>query len=197
LLEEEIIKYIKANQPKLEHDFKHFSDDITPVKPFVDIDYDNVLDDEPISSTFTEKEPKFKPIKTNYLEKEQNNRSLGESGEEFVIAFEKVRLAKEGKQNLGDKIEWISKNKGDGAGYDILSKNTNGTDRYVEVKTTKLSKETPIYLTRTEVSFASQYANNFYLYRVFNFNSKPQLFIKSGKYDSFCTLRPENYKGYF
>jgi len=33
-----------------------------------------------------------KPIKINYLEREQNNLSLGEKGEEFVLEFEKWTL---------------------------------------------------------------------------------------------------------
>ena len=46
------------------------------------------------------------------------------------------------------EVEWISKEQGDGAGFDILSRNANGTDRYIEVKTTKLGELTPIYMTR-------------------------------------------------
>lgn len=197
LLEEQIISYIKANRPKLERDFEHFSNEIAPGKPVNVIDYNTVLDEEPPTSTFTDREPAFRPIKTNYLEKEQNNRKLGEKGEEFVIGFEKVRLIEAGKNGLADKIEWVSKEKGDGLGYDILSKNEDGTDRYIEVKTTKLSKESPIYLSRTEVAFASYNSENFYLYRVFNFDTKPQIFIKKGKYEGFCILKPESYKGYF
>lgn len=56
-----------------------------------------------------------------------------------------------------------------------VSENTNGTDRLVEVKTTKLTKETPIYLTNNELGFASLNAKNFYLYRVFNFVTSPNI----------------------
>jgi hypothetical protein len=131
------------------------------------------------------------------LEKEQNNRNLGEEGEKLVIAYEKWRLIKASKESLADRIEWVSKEKGDGTGYDILSKNTNGTDRYVEVKTTKLSKETPIYLTKNEISFAKTNSKEFFLYRVFNFGPKPQLFIKEGNYEGFCTIQPITFKGIF
>lgn len=133
----------------------------------------------------------------NYLEREQNNRILGQQGEELVMGYEKWRLIKSGKQRLADKIEWVSKNKGDGAGFDILSKNENGTDRYIEVKTTKLSKETPIYLTKTEISFALKNTKDFYLYRVFNWGTQPKLFIKNGTYESFCKLQSITYKGIF
>ena len=127
----------------------------------------------------------------------QNNRLLGEAGEDLILKYEKWRLIEAGKMSLADKIEWVSKEQGDGAGFDILSKNTNGTDRYIEVKTTKLSKETPIYLSRTELSFATLKQKDFFLYRVFNFDTSPQFFVKNGKYESFCQLQPQTFKGYF
>ena len=142
-------------------------------------------------------EPSYKPIKTNFLEKEQNNRNLGEQGEALIIEFEKWRLQKAGKDNLADKIEWVSKDLGDGTGFDILSKNNNGTDRYIEVKTTKLTKETPIYFSRNEWMFAQLKERDFFLYRVFNFAENPQLFIKQGQYENFCKLQPQSFKGYF
>lgn len=161
------------------------------------VNFEDIIGEEPEASKVAEHEPTYRPIKTNYLKKEQDNRSLGEQGEELVITYEKYRLVKEGKEALADKIEWVSKEKGDGMGFDVLSKNNNGTDRYIEVKTTKLSKETPIYLTKTEVSFAALRKQNFYLYRVYNFDSKPKIFIKNGEYNAFCKLLPESFKGYF
>ena len=197
LLENEIAEYIKKHRLKLERKFENFADEVLPQKPAKPILYDNVLDEAPPRSKFTETEPLYRPVKINYLEKEQNNRSLGEQGENFVIEYEKSRLKSAGKENLADKIEWVSKDLGDGLGYDILSRNNNGTDRFIEVKTTKLSKETPIYLSKTEISFALKKEVNFYLYRVFNFDKQPRLFIMSGKYESFCELVPQNFRGYF
>jgi hypothetical protein len=196
LLENEVALYIQGHRLELEPRFERFADVVT-TSPMLQVDFDTILRAEPETMKMEEKEPTYKPIKTNYLEKEQNNRRLGVSGEELVIAFEKYRLQKVGKANLADQIEWIAKEQGDGAGFDILSKNNNGTDRFIEVKTTKLTKETPIYLTRTELSFALLNAKNFYLYRVYNFDVKPQMFIKNGPYEEFCKLRPESFKGYF
>ena len=58
-----------------------------------------------------------------------------------MIAYEQYRLRKAGKKELRDRIEWISKGKVDGTGFDILSKNNNGTDRFVEVKILSHSSE--------------------------------------------------------
>lgn len=197
ILEDHVIIFLKANKPKLETDFQHFSEEIIPEQAQTDLDFSKLLDEQgPKTSTVKEKDPTYSPIKINYLKKEQDNRLLGQQGEELVMDYEKWRLDKEGKKRLAEKIEWISRNKGDGTGYDILSKNLDGSDRYIEVKTTKLSKETPIFLSRNEMNFALK-EKNFFLYRVFNWGSKPQLFIKSGPYESFCKLQPVSFKGIF
>jgi hypothetical protein len=155
LVEKEIADYVIKHKALLENKFQAFADEANKIS-LGKILYNNVLDEPPSPSIFEEREPLYKPVKTNYLKKEQDNRNLGEQGEEFVIAFEKWRLIKAGKEKLADKIEWLSKDLGDGLGYDILSRNENGTDRFIEVKTTKLSKETPIYVRRTEVKFAAK-----------------------------------------
>jgi hypothetical protein len=196
MLEREIDVYVNDHRLILEATFEKFAHE-SNIKNLNPILYDNVLEDGPIGSSFTEREPLYKPIKINYLEKEQNNSCLGEEGERFVIGYERLRLLNAGKDNLADKIEWVSKKLGDGLGYDILSRNNNGTDRFIEVKTTKLAKETPIYVSRTEIGFASIKAEHFYLYRVFEFDKQPKLFIKQGNYDSFCKVVPQIYKGYF
>ena len=196
ILENEVARFLQKNRNVYESNFEQFAA-TAPAITKEKVNFEDIIGEEPEASKVAEHEPTYRPIKTNYLKKEQDNRSLGEQGEELVIAYEKYRLVKEGKEALADKIEWVSKEKGDGMGFDVLSKNNNGTDRYIEVKTTKLSKETPIYLTKTEVSFAALRKQNFYLYRVYNFDSKPKIFIKNGEYNAFCKLLPESFKGYF
>lgn len=197
LLADEVIKYISNNKQVLEPSFEKFSDEIGITQTINNIDFEKLLDDEPSNSMVNESEPVFKPAKINYLEREQNNRRLGAEGEKLIIEYEKWRLIAAGKESLADKVEWVSKDLGDGTGFDILSKNNNGTDRFIEVKTTKLTKETPIYLTNNEVRFAEKKFNAFYLYRVFNFDSFPQFFMKHGNYQSFCQLKPQTFKGFF
>lgn len=197
ILEKEITDFVVENKLPLEQEFEQFASELILPATGTDINFSTMMSEEPVISKVSVTEPIYKPIKTNYLEREQNNRSLGEMGEELIVRYEKWRLIEAGKNNLADKVEWISKDKGDGTGFDILSKNTNGTDRYIEVKTTKLSKETPIYLTKNELSFASLKESEFYLYRVFNFAATPQFFIKNGKYEGFCQLQPQTFKGFF
>ena len=197
LLIKEITDYLENNQSIIEYEFEQFAKESGIINDQDKFDFQHFISEEPVISKVGDKPPLFKPIKTNYIEREQNNIKLGEEGERLIIEYEKWRLIHEGKDNLVDKIEWISKEQGDGAGFDILSKNKNGTDRYIEVKTTKLSKETPIYLTANELNFATLKEKNFFLYRIFNFKLKPQFFLRNGNYESFSVIKPETYKAYF
>jgi hypothetical protein len=137
------------------------------------------------------------PIKINYLEKEQSNNKLGKSGEELVFNYEKWILIKNGKEHLADQVRWISQEEGDGAGFDILSKNRNGTDKFIEVKTTKLGKETPFFFSRNELLFSRHHIENFHLFRLFNFDNDVKMFTKTGSLDAICHSVPISYKGYF
>ncbi len=129
----------------------------------------------------------------NYLEREARNRSLGRAGEAFVLNFERARLIKAGKESLADRIEHTSAQRGDGAGYDILSFEANGKERLVEVKTTKYGKDTPFYLSRNEVRVSQSHAEQYHIYRLFKFARGPGLFILPGAADQTCELSPENY----
>ncbi len=197
ILEKEIADYIKDNKSSLEKEFEQFASDLILPASRKEINFSAMLSEDPVISKLSGGEPSYRPIKINYLEREQNNRLLGEAGEELIIKYEKWRLINAGKAGLAEKVEWVSKEQGDGIGFDILSKNTNSTDRYIEVKTTKLSKETPIYLTKNELSFASTKEKGFFLYRIFNFDTSPQFFVKNGRYEEFCQLQPQSFKGFF
>lgn len=196
LLVDEVLIYLDEHKRFFEKGFQRFAE--AEVKPLTKtIDFNSIVDKAPARTKVIDKEPLFVPIKTNFLAREQDNRKTGERGEQIVFDYELWRLRKAGKNNLADNVEWVSKEKGDGLGYDILSKNTNGTDRFIEVKTTKLAKETPIYFSNNEWRFAKLKGKEFYLYRVFNIADAPQFFIKHGDYESFCTVKPQSFKGYF
>lgn len=196
LLDRKISEYLLNHQSIAEPQFELFANQEIEIisqpkfDSWLDVAPEKSLVEEPVEQYFT-------PVKVNYLEKEQRNQSVGLSGEQLVINYEKWRLNKAGKIALADKIEWISKEKGDGAGYDILSRNNNGTDRYIEVKSTKLAKETPIFFSRTEYDFSKRSKENYWLYRVFNLRSTPKMFQLNGQFDEFCHIEPVSYKGLF
>lgn len=111
--------------------------------------------------------------KRNYLAEAQQNILTGDKGEDIVIIAEKNRLLKEGAdQNLIAKIHRVSITS-DSYGYDILSCNIDGSLRYIEVKTTSQQPSNFSFeLTINEIEKARILKNNYYIYIVFNVNSK-------------------------
>lgn len=140
------------------------------------------------------KERSVTPPRLNYLELEATNAKQGQAGEEWVVAFEQARLRKAGRDTLADKIEWVSRDAGDHFGFDIRSFETNGSDRLVEVKTTKRGKESPFFVTRNEVRVSRENGKAFHLYRLFRFSRGPRLYTVAGALDRSCVLDPTGYE---
>lgn len=195
LLEEVVFSYIQ-HKPQVEEAFKLFAESAPAPKELV---FDKMLEEAPVKEDFLQ-EPELvyrSPVKVNYLELEQANQRVGKIGESIAMEYERWRLVHAGKESLADKIEWVSQTRGDGLGYDILSRNSNGTDRYIEVKTTKLTKEAPFYFSAPEFDFSKRTGSDYFLYRIFNLKTDPKLFIANGPYDGFCNVRPIKYTGSF
>lgn len=197
-LEKNVIGYLKQN-PLFESHIIDFVNSAISEPAFNSDTFSKILVDSPKPNFVSEPTPIYgqSPIKINYLEREQQNSKLGEVGEKFVFEYEKWRLNMLGKESFADRVIWVSKEEGDGAGYDILSKNDNGSDRYIEVKTTKLGKETPFYFSRNELQFSQQKEKDYHLFRLYDFRDNPRLFVKNGKLNEICHSVPVSYKGYF
>jgi hypothetical protein len=141
--------------------------------------------------------PNRTPQKRDYFEREARNASLGAAGETFALNFEHHRLRALGLNSLADKVEHVSKTKGDGMGFDILSFEPNGQERFIEVKTTAFGKETPFFITRGEVAFAKEHDDQFQLYRLFDFRREPRMFTLPGEVGQHCALSPVNFMAQF
>ena len=81
----------------------------------------------------------------------------------------------------------------DGAGFDILSFETSGHERLVEVKTTKYGRETPFFVTRNEIAVSESQAPGYHVYRLFTFRASPQLFTLTGALSATCELSPSTF----
>jgi len=127
-------------------------------------------------------------VAINYLERESRNASLGAAGEALALEVEHRRLWDAGHKQLAAKIEHVSRNQGDGLGYDILSFETDGRDRLIEVKTTSFGAMTPFFASKREVAVSDERAQNFSLYRVFKFREAPKIFILPGSLRESCEL---------
>lgn len=130
------------------------------------------------------------PLGVNYLEIEARNQALGLAGEQFVLSFEKARLVSNGREALADKIQHVSREVGDREGFDIRSFDLDGSDRLIEVKTTKYGRDTPFFLSRNEVRVSQARADRYHLYRLFDFRAAPHMFTLKGAQSSTCTLDP-------
>ncbi len=133
------------------------------------------------------------PQQRDYLEREARNISLGLAGESFVVNFEHLRLRAAGRDKLADKVEHVSQSQGDGLGFDVLSFETDGRERFIEVKTTAFGKETPFFISQNEIGFARENAEQFHLYRLFDFRRNPRLFDLPGVVEQHCQMSPSNY----
>jgi hypothetical protein len=135
---------------------------------------------------------KFNPVKRDF-----RNRKLGRDGEELMIQFERERLKQRDRPDLAKKIRWISEEDGDEAGYDILSFDEKGRERFLEVKTTVGSNTTPFYITRNELSFSSERPEAFRLCRAFDFSVRPRMFELAPPLRNFVHLSPLSYEASF
>lgn len=138
----------------------------------------------------------------NYTQQESNNRQLGESGERFVLEFEQYRLKKAGRPDLAREVEWSSKDRGDGLGYDVRSFSINAeadnfSELFIEVKTTNSGKYQPFYVTENELAFSQKAVNNYSLFRVYDFRKRPRLFQLPGAIDGHVNLQPELFRATF
>ena len=139
----------------------------------------------------------FKAVKRDYLEREAQNQSLGLAGEEFIVQFEHWRLNALGAHKLADKVDHVSKSKGDGLGYDVLSFDADGKERFIEVKTTTFGKATPFFVSRGELALSKGAREQFHLYRLFEFRKTPRLFDLKGSLHEHCVLDPVTYRASF
>ena len=173
--------------------------------PFV-VNWDRVLDPEiperiPIA---TPPERKFLARHVNYAQREAENRGLGESGEQFVLDFERFHLAQAGRSDLASEVEWSSKEQGDGLGYDVRSFRIgeDGVARdeevFIEVKTTNRGKYQPFYISENEIAFSREFNDRYSLYRVYDFYSRGRrLYQMPGLVQDHVRLNPVLYRAGF
>jgi hypothetical protein len=155
--------------------------------------FDDLNVDPPSSGTQRVESSPPVVSKISFAEKERRQRKVGKAGEEFVVNVEKNRLESAGRPDLAKNVEWAAETKGDGLGYDVLSFNTDGTRRYVEVKTTTGGKSVQFYVSKNELRTSQELKGQYFLYRVFGFNDAPSLYVLRGPLNKSCDLVPESY----
>lgn len=123
---------------------------------------------------------------------------IGDLGEEIVLKKEQEILEQNGRKDLSEQVKQISKIDVS-AGYDILSYNLKGEEKYIEVKsTTRRPSKIIIFVITINEYEKAKILDNHFLYVVFEVTSKnPKIwklenpFIKVNKGMS---LIPASYK---
>ncbi|MCE0554936.1 DUF3883 domain-containing protein [Bacillus thuringiensis] len=95
---------------------------------------------------------------------------------------------------MAEKVHRISQIEGDGLGYDILSYEIDGKEKYIEVKGTINEANIPFPISSSEVQFSEEKTEAFYIYRVFGLKTDtPQLKIYQGSISANFNLESINY----
>lgn len=94
----------------------------------------------------------------------------GLKGEEIVMELEKDYLKSINRLDLAEKVRHVSKEIGDGLGYDVLSYFPDGKEKYIEVKSTIQSGGNSFYLSKNELDFLKKNKHQAHIYRIFNVN---------------------------
>ena len=133
--------------------------------------------------------------KIDFVERDAANRRLGRLGERFAYDLERQYLLGRGRDDLAKKVEWVADSQGDGLGYDVLSFDADDeSERWIEVKTTALSKYSPFIVTANELRCSEARPRNYCLYRLFRFTQSPRLYVLHGAISAWCLLEPMAYR---
>ena len=108
----------------------------------------------------------------NFEDDAVKNTRLGNIGEDIVVEYEKKHLISIGRRDLAEQVMATRNFAGNVESFDVLSFEDDGTKKYIEVKTTTGDVNSTFYISENEVEFSEMFKDNYYLYRLYNFNKK-------------------------
>lgn len=132
----------------------------------------------------------FRGVTIDYDAEQKRNKHTGDSGESLVISHEKKILENLGLFDLANKVKKVK----DGKGYDVISFEPNGDKKYIEVKTTSGMSIRPFIMTDNEWEFMLRHADNYHLYRIYEYNSEQnqgKMYCLSGSLEQQVFTRPK------
>ena len=98
------------------------------------------------------------------------NRQLGLVGELAVMRHAQQWLRENGREDLAELVRHVAVVEGDGTGYDVQSFELDGSEQFIEVKTTNGGAETDFFISANEVAFSARYAERYQLCRLYDFD---------------------------
>ena len=113
----------------------------------------------------------------------------------MIYDLEREKLIIENREDLAEKVLWVSKEKGDGAGYDIKSFEKKRRKIYIEVKGTNKSINEPFEISMNEIEASNKYGEQYYIYRLGSVYSKRPKFYKiNGRIEDNFNLEAISFK---
>jgi hypothetical protein len=132
--------------------------------------------------------------KRDYSREAESNEAVGRAGEEFVIAYEKHKLRSH--PDLAKQIRWVAESD-DSAGFDVLSYDPDGSEIYIEVKSTTGKWDSEFYMSINELTIAGKLGDSYQIYRVFDLGSSPKICKIAAPISDAVDLEAVTYKATF
>lgn len=135
----------------------------------------------------------------SYIKDYQKKLDNGYIAEGLVYEYEKEKLINLGRKDLSEKVVWISREYGDGFGYDIKSyevEENKVKEIYIEVKSSSSGLSGDFEMSSNEYKFAMEHAddNSFRIYRISKRDGKNiGYIIENNLVDDFI-IEPSSYK---
>ena len=161
----------------------------------------NFIEDDLIPKENKHKEGKVFIRKNDintWIKREKSRVKNGNLAEGLVYVAEKLKFQEMGRDDLSDKVKWISRDSGDGYGYDILSydfdKNGKEYEIHIEVKsTTNLNDD--FIMSSNELKYARENKDTYRLYRVARVKSNsPVCKVIEVDLDELFEFEPSEYR---
>lgn len=136
-------------------------------------------------------------VKVGRLKNDERNVLLGDLGEKAVMEFERRTLKQQGYTHLAEKVEQVSATVGDHLGFDVLSYNSAGDEKWIEVKTTTGHQNTKFHISENQIQRSESNPDKFWLYRLYDFNPELNatfMFKLNGNLRNKLHLYPTNYR---
>ncbi len=137
----------------------------------------SLIDLEIVSLERKSSKTKSRSKKTDYEKEAKKLKKFGDRGEKIAMDLEIKRLKDADRCDLAAKVKRVSL-ESDSLGYDILSFDIDGTERFIEVKATSMKVgHANFYLSVNELNMAKE-LNNYYVYMIYDIlSTNPKVWI--------------------
>jgi hypothetical protein len=164
-----------------------------PSPSFIDL---NILPPNPTSMSRRGR-TNFNGSNPDYEKEARKLKKLGDRGEKIVLDLECKRLSEAGRKDLAKKVDRVSI-KSDSLGYDILSYESDGKTRLIEVKATRSKVGIAnFFFTANELETAQE-SDNYFVYMVYDVTSEfPKVWAIKNPFNpesQSTVLTPINYR---